>query len=466
MNKLSIISIIFLSGCSALIESDFNYNENSECGFLFEEREYVDILTGFDNKEVKSVIINGFKSNHDLILSKKSIYRTILDREYTLNEQEASISSSLGYNFSHSFDSKDNQDGYSISFNLSSELDIKGRKQLEKLIADINVGISYIDHKLLENSLLLTIVDYIYTLKNKKFNLEVYKEILYLQKEKEWFQKVSYDLGYEALIDIKKTLADSDSLEEKIRLTEVEISKLTNDLILLLGSKTIYYDKMESLFFSSARQLYEKLLEHDVDKMEFFEFSDKDDIQSMIVKRGDITKSNFSMCQSLALYNVSLFEFYPEITFSSAINNSASKVSKIFEAPIFGFSVGISLPFLDWDRIKISSKISKSNYESLIYEHKYNIYKSLTDIESKKIARDTFVKNMGLIDREVLISSLEVENAQVKLSLGYISKVEYSEKVIELYYMYLKAYENKKSLLIAEFEFRTALGQRVVLQGF
>ncbi len=445
MNKLFLVILVFISGCSSFISEEHRYNKNEQCNMLFDEQEYSDVFYGFENEEIKEFFRHSLKNNIDLIQSKRAIYRESLNRDATLNEQEFNVGSSLGYGLTHSVDSHDTHDSYSISLNFSSEIDLRGQKKLERIIADINMGSSYIDYRELESSLLLMVVDSYYSLYQLSMELEIYKKIFEIKSEELSFYHASHDLGYKTLFDIKLAKQYLDEVDLNISNIEDQIVKLKNDLSLLSG---VGIEELGA--FNHENSLY------DIKTIGY------DNIDKIVIKRDDIVRSTFQLCESLASYNMAVLDLYPNITLGASAGSSASDLAKIFTNPLLGLSVGIDLPFLEWDRVTINKKIAKSTYDSLVESHQFNIYSAVVDIKNKELARDAILREIDIINKKQLITSLELEKANVEFELGYTNKMEYMEQVINSYYVSLEESRYKKDLLVAEFDFRNALGQRVV----
>ena len=62
-------------------------------------------------------------------------------------------------------------------------------------------------------------------------------------------------------------------------------------------------------------------------------------------------------------------DWLPEISLGAGLSSSAERLGSAFSAPVAAGTIGISLPFLDWNRVYWQVKISESDFESRVLDY-------------------------------------------------------------------------------------------------
>ena len=72
--------------------------------------------------------------------------------------------------------------------------------------------------------------------------------------------------------------------------------------------------------------------------------------------------------------------WYPTISLKGAINSASDKARTTFDFPYLLGSVGVDLPFLDWNRVKNNVKISEADYNLALIDFKDNLNQALNEV--------------------------------------------------------------------------------------
>ena len=172
---------------------------------------------------------------------------------------------------------------------------------------------------------------------------------------------------------------------------------------------------------------------------------------SVLSNRPDLQASQYRLEKAFKNLKAEEKSWYPSISINGIINSSAEKARNTFEFPFILGSVGIDLPFLDWNNVWSNVKISEIEYQSSLVDFKdsinlavnevayyytaYSNAESIYDNSAKKYAdsekmtqyyQDRY--NLGKVELKDLLSQINTENS---------SKIE----LIQNKYQYIK-YEN------------------------
>ncbi|TNH00505.1 TolC family protein [Testudinibacter sp. TR-2022] len=121
---------------------------------------------------------------------------------------------------------------------------------------------------------------------------------------------------------------------------------------------------------------------------------------STIANRPDLKAYQYRLTS--AFKNLSAMEksWYPSITLGASLATSSNSVGNMFEAPLSSGTIGINLPFLDWNRVKWNVKLSEAMYETAKLNFQQGITTALNEIDSNYKAYQLAQKNMQNLDQK------------------------------------------------------------------
>ncbi|SEP76388.1 toxin/drug exporter TdeA [Basfia succiniciproducens] len=78
--------------------------------------------------------------------------------------------------------------------------------------------------------------------------------------------------------------------------------------------------------------------------------------------------------------------WFPEITLGAGLSSSGTRVNNAFNNPVAAGTIGISLPFLDWNHVKWNVKISEAAYDTARTNYEQSITTALNEIDTNYFA--------------------------------------------------------------------------------
>lgn len=85
---------------------------------------------------------------------------------------------------------------------------------------------------------------------------------------------------------------------------------------------------------------------------------------SVLANRPDLLAAEYRLQSAAQSVVAQKRSWYPSITLGASLSSSSSKARTMFDVPLLGGSVSISLPFLDWQTLKWEDKTAEANFES------------------------------------------------------------------------------------------------------
>jgi len=368
-NNITFLTILLLTfGCVSTkyepidLSDELNYNREEISKKYIVDNEW---WKAYNNKDLNNLVELALKNNIDYIKTALNVNKEL----YRLNLAKADLFPTLnggldissnkdiytGDNFSNSF---------SGEIGISYEIDLYGKIRDAKNAQEFEYKATVMDRESAKLALINSVVDLYYNmlyLNNSitatESSLKNYTEIYALIKDK-------YDNG------------SIDSLE----LLEAKQSVVSakNDLLAL---KTQYKEIERSLRSLLNIKPSDKLNINFIDILEVKNIgADLDVPLTVLAERPDLKASQYRLERAFKELKAEEKSWYPSISIKGILGSSSNKVDETFDYGNILGNISISLPFLDWNRVRNNIKISEIDYQIELFDFKNNLNNALNEV--------------------------------------------------------------------------------------
>ena len=112
-----------------------------------------------------------------------------------------------------------------------------------------------------------------------------------------------------------------------------------------------------------------------------------------IANRPDVKGNLFRLSSAFNDAKAMQKAWFPTISLGASMSSSNNKVSNAFENPTATGTLGISLPFLDWNHVKWNVKISEAAYETARLNYEKGITTALNEVDTNYFAYSQSLQN-------------------------------------------------------------------------
>ncbi|MCR2039712.1 TolC family protein [Campylobacter helveticus] len=391
MSFLLLVLLVF-SGCGVKIEPVKEV--------VLEEEELKKIEVRFEWwRAYEDANLQGFlnfvlENNKDINVARTSLLSALARADLINYDLYPSLDGTLGFNRMKNLHSGTNQQSYSNGLNLSYELDIYGKILDSVKAEELRASASAYDLASLKLSIINTSLNSVFELayfNDVKILLEDY--VANLEKMSELYA-LKFELG---------KIEELDKLNVEQSLLRARQNLLTNeqnrDLIIknlqdLLGKKEGFF-YLEHFQKASLDDF--KLLKPDFN-IPLQNLAYRPDVRAKLSALKAAFKDYRSMQKSIL----------PSISLGGALRGESEEFKENFKLEILSGNVQISLPFLDYGRVRQNIKISQFAYEALRFEYEQILQSALNEFHLvfKDYESDLkLLSNLGLIrDKQELIT--------------------------------------------------------------
>ncbi|MEN6373896.1 MAG: efflux transporter outer membrane subunit [Smithella sp.] len=103
---------------------------------------------------------------------------------------------------------------------------------------------------------------------------------------------------------------------------------------------------------------------------------------SLLRQRPDLRAAELRLREYLADVDQSRASFYPSFTLTGSLGGSSTSLKDVLQNPVATLGAGLVLPFIQWNTMQLTVKISQTTYEEAVVNFRQTLYKALCDVEN------------------------------------------------------------------------------------
>ncbi|MEN6487924.1 MAG: efflux transporter outer membrane subunit [Smithella sp.] len=103
---------------------------------------------------------------------------------------------------------------------------------------------------------------------------------------------------------------------------------------------------------------------------------------SLLRQRPDLRAAELRLREYLADVDQSRASFYPSFTLTGSLGSSSTSLKDVLQNPVATLGAGLVLPFVQWNTMQLTVKISQTTYEEAVVNFRQTLYKALCDVEN------------------------------------------------------------------------------------
>ncbi|TDQ58984.1 NodT family efflux transporter outer membrane factor (OMF) lipoprotein [Mesocricetibacter intestinalis] len=121
---------------------------------------------------------------------------------------------------------------------------------------------------------------------------------------------------------------------------------------------------------------------------------------STIANRPDVKGYQYRLNSAFKDAKAMQKSWFPTISLGAGLSSEGTKVNNAFNVPLASGTLGISLPFLDWNHVKWNVKISEAAYETAKLNFEQSITSALNDIDTNYFSYTQVKQNFANLQQK------------------------------------------------------------------
>lgn len=289
---------------------------------------------------------------------------------------------------------KRSADNWSLSGNLSWELDVWGRFRRSIEAADANLEGSIQEYDALLVCLIAEVVTAYIDIQTFEERLVYAKRNVEIQEGSLKLAQERFDAGKTDRISVRLSKSNVEATRATIPELEIGLRQATNRLCILLGIPP-------------------------TDVRSFYDFSDGIPTAppevaigipaDLVRRRPDVRAAERRVAAQSAAIGIALSDLYPRIAINGTVSVSAEDIGDLFEPLSQGGTIGPSFQWnvLNYGRIVNNANVQDARFQQLVVNYQNTVLEANREVEDAVVA---FLKNQQRVDA-LQISADETEEA-------------------------------------------------------
>jgi len=128
----------------------------------------------------------------------------------------------------------------------------------------------------------------------------------------------------------------------------------------------------------------------------------------LLARRPDLRAAELRLREALATVDATRLNYYPRLNLTGALGTSSDALLDLLKNPIATLGAGLTLPFLQYNAMRLNVQVSQADYESAVANFRQALYAAFSDVENALSARRQTAQQEQLL-RQNLAAAQQVE---------------------------------------------------------
>jgi len=139
---------------------------------------------------------------------------------------------------------------------------------------------------------------------------------------------------------------------------------------------------------------------------------------SILAQRPDLQATELRLKKYLASIDNTRASYYPSFTLTGSLGTSSTSLVDIIRNPYAVLGAGLSLPFIQWNTMKLNLEIARTDYEEAVVNFRQTLYSALSDVENALSARPHSAEEAKQLQESLALSEKAEELAEIRYRAG------------------------------------------------
>ncbi|WP_258405760.1 efflux transporter outer membrane subunit [Shewanella mangrovisoli] len=378
--KLSVIaiSIALLSGCGALMRSDFEPPALQ----VPEQWQHTQVngqvsldpwWQKFNQPELNQLISQVLSSNNDLTLATLTLQKARLQAGLARDDLYPQLSSNNTASVNKPLEGGSSSKAFQANLSVSYEVDLWGKVSANIDQAQWTALASLEDRESTAQSLVAT-------------TASLYWQIGYLHQR--------IELSNKSIEHSRQTLALTQRQYASGAVTELNVLESQRSLA---GQEASHSQLLQQLV--EAENALAILLNHAPGQVavEIKQLPDSAVPEigvgipaDLVGRRPDVKAALYQLRSSLASKDATYASYFPSLSLTGSVGESTSELKELLRNPVGSLGAGLVLPFLQWNQMQINNDIADIDYQSAIVSYRKTLYSAFEDVDNAISAKQQY----------------------------------------------------------------------------
>jgi len=329
--------------------------------------------TNFNDEQLNQLIDKVLATNSDLAIATLTLKQARLEANLAGRDLYPDLSGDISTSRSHYLDSGTDSKSYDTGVSVSYEVDLWGKLSAAADESEWTALASLEEREATAQSLVAT-------------TAQLYWQIGYLHQR--------IELSNSDIADARDTLKQAQSQYKNGLVTQINVLEAERSLA---GLEATHRDYLQQL--TEAQNAFAILFDQPPQEMikniKALPEGPLPEITSgipadVLTHRPDIKQSLYELKSTFAAKDSAETAYFPTLTLTGALGGSSEQLRNLLSDPLGSIGADLTMPFLNWNEMKINQDIAQVKYESAIISYRQSLYTAFQDVDNALSARENY----------------------------------------------------------------------------
>ena len=139
---------------------------------------------------------------------------------------------------------------------------------------------------------------------------------------------------------------------------------------------------------------------------------------SLLAQRPDLQAAEMRLRKYLANFDSTRANYYPSFSLTGTLGSSSTSLLQVLQNPYAALGAGLTLPFIQWNTMKLNVELSKTEYEEAVVNFRQTLYSALSDVENALSARVRYAEESKQLEASLALARNAEELTEVRYRAG------------------------------------------------
>jgi len=139
---------------------------------------------------------------------------------------------------------------------------------------------------------------------------------------------------------------------------------------------------------------------------------------SLLGQRPDLRAAEQRLRKYLANVDNTKASYYPSFTLTGNLGTSSVSLLSFLQNPYAALGASLTLPFIQWNTMKLNVEISKTEYEEAVVNFRQTFYSALSDVENALSGRTQYEEENKLLEESLSLAKKAESLSEVQYREG------------------------------------------------
>lgn len=421
---LVVFLAFFLGACGVKLnlpkEPSIDKNELKDLNISY------DWWKAYDNEKLNEFMSFVIANNTDINVARNTLLTALAQADLISYDLYPSLGASAQGSLSKNLNSNSQSKNFGAGLTLNYELDIYGKIRDSAKASEFSAKASAYDLQSLKLSIVNTALNDIFELAYFNDVEKLLQAYIANLEQMQSLYTFKYELGKIEELDLLNTEQSLLQAKQNLLINEQNRNLLIKNLQDLISKQEgfAYIDYFEKLSLNDFKNLNPNF------NLPLDALAYRPDVLSKLNNLKAAFKNYSSVQKSLL----------PSISLGSSLSSQGSNVNDTFKLSILDGNIQLSLPFLDYGRVRQNIKISQFAYESLLFEYEQTLQSAINEF---------MLEYKDYQSNNLLLENLQNINAKQELiTRAYMEKYELGKSELKDYLDASNALNSSKQELL------------------